>query len=217
MPTPIKPLGPQASREFARRARTFYDNQRQIGGRIPSIPQMIERARAEHGLGVAHELTKIFKAELTPSDMRFQSEDPSKTPDFGNGTDNVIHLWEPSTGLGIAIDEKVGVPRYYNANSKSWEAMPKSMEDAYYNLLVDRAENKNDKEAQRILNVLNLERPQGFTINDLLDPLGRAAVKTAREVGEWMGEEAERMGQWVPGGRPRQLGGEGVISPTPGR
>jgi len=216
MPTAIRPMGPQASREFARRSRAFYDNQRKSGGQIPNIPQMIEVAKAEHGLGVAHELTKIFKAELTPSDLAFSYKDPNEKPDFGHGAENVIHIGDPDTGLFIAVDKDLGQLRFANKQSKSWEPMTTTMENAYINLLNDQA-NRGDKRAEQILTILDIPRAEPFSLAQLMDPLGKAAVGAAKRTGEFIGEEAERMGRWVPGGRPRQLGGQASISPTPGQ
>ncbi len=202
--TAVKALGPQASKQFANKSREWYDDQ----AIKPDIRQMIEMARRDHGLGVAHEMTKKFKAELTPGELDFKAENPKKTPDFGRGEGNVVSIFDKDIGkdgFSFAIDKDLKRPMRWDKQKRAWTAMEPSTLKAYYNMLQTKARG-GDKKAQEVIQLLEAKRMTPFSIADLSKSIGEAALRAGSAISDAVSGEWESMKQWTGQQEPEQPG-----------
>ncbi len=214
LPRAIKALGSKASKQFARNSREWFDKTIEAGGPPPDIRQMIVRANKEHGLGAAHEMAKIFKAELTPAELTFEADNAKETPDFGHGQENVLHIYEKDIGpdgLGIAIDKTTKQPRRWDKNSQGWIPIEPQVLRAYVNLLNEKA-NQGDKDAEKMIAILEAPRMRPFSFKELMAPITSFAKRAGTAIGETVEEEAGAMGRWTEGGKPQEFGPKSDIS-----
>ncbi len=195
------PLGDAMSKKAGRKAVNLVHKMRKDGF-DPKLEQIEKSLLDEYGPPTAFYFDKYMgAAEYTPDGLPFTTNDPTKVPDFGNGSKNVLHYYNKEQDLGVAIDKTTGRPMYHDRNQKAWVSMDPAAQRAFITILNEKA-NEGNKEIDEMLELLNahtqpVDSEPGILSDESIIGGVKKVGRVAQAVGRYAGGVAQDVGEFA--------------------